>query len=51
VCERAGVSILASEGFQDGRRLGRVTILDPFNPNNARALGLRQINGGSAAVG
>jgi predicted nucleic acid-binding protein len=36
------VSILASEDFQDGRRLGRVTILDPFNPANTPAFGLGQ---------
>lgn len=42
VCERCGVEALASEDFQDGRRLGRVTILDPFNPANAARLGLTQ---------
>ena len=40
VCERAGVTVLASEDFQNGRRLGRVTFLDPFDPANDRALGL-----------
>ena len=40
VCERAGVDILASEDFQDGRRLGRVRFVDPFQPANAGLLGL-----------
>jgi predicted nucleic acid-binding protein len=40
VCDRAGVTVLASEDFQNGRRLGRVTFLDPFDPANDRALGL-----------
>ena len=40
VCDRAGVRILATEDFQDGRTLGRVTFLDPFNPKNAARLGL-----------
>ena len=40
VCDRAGASILATEDFQDGRTLGRVTFLDPFNPANAARLGL-----------
>ena len=40
VCDRAGVRVLASEDFQNGRRLGRVTFLDPFDPANDRALGL-----------
>jgi hypothetical protein len=28
------------EDFQDGRSLGQVTVLDPFNPANATRLGL-----------
>lgn len=40
VCERNGVDLLVSEDFQDGRRLGGVTFLDPFNPGNAARLGL-----------
>lgn len=39
VCERAGVGTLVTEDFQDGRTLGRVTFLDPFNPANAARLG------------
>ncbi len=42
VCERCGVEVLASEDFQDGRRLGQVTFLDPFNPTNAARLKLDQ---------
>jgi predicted nucleic acid-binding protein len=40
VCERAGVHTLVTQDFQDGRTLGRVTFLDPFNPANASRLGL-----------
>jgi predicted nucleic acid-binding protein len=40
VCERAGVDMLLSEDFQNRRRLGRVIVLDPFNPQNAGTLGL-----------
>jgi predicted nucleic acid-binding protein len=40
VCERHNVELLLSEDFQDGRRLGGVTFLDPFNPANAARLGL-----------
>ena len=40
VCERVGVRTLVTEDFQDGRTLGRVTFLDPFNPANAGQLGL-----------
>ena len=40
VCARAGVTILASEGFQNGRTLGPVTFLDPFDPANAPRFGL-----------
>ena len=40
VCDRAGARILATEDFQDGRTLGRVTFVDPFNPANAARLGL-----------
>jgi predicted nucleic acid-binding protein len=41
VCERIGAGILVSEDFQDGRRLGCVTFLNPFNPANASLLGLK----------
>jgi len=40
VCERSGVELLLSEDLQDGRRLGGVTFLDPFNPASAARLGL-----------
>jgi len=40
VCERAGATILVTEDLQDGRTLGRVTFLDPFNRANARRLGI-----------
>ena len=40
VCERCRVPVLVSEDFQDGRALGQVTFLDPFNPANAARLGL-----------
>jgi predicted nucleic acid-binding protein len=40
VCERAGVDLLLSEDFQNRRRLGRVIVLDPFDPQNAGTLGL-----------
>lgn len=40
VCERAGVHTLVTQDFQNGRTLGRVTFLDPFNPANAPRLGL-----------
>lgn len=40
VCERVGVDILATEDFQDGRKLGRVRFVDPFRPANATLLGL-----------
>lgn len=36
--ERSGVSILLSEDFQSGRRLGRVTFLNPFEPANRAAI-------------
>lgn len=31
---RAGIPYLLSEDFQDGRRLGAVTIVNPFRPEN-----------------
>jgi predicted nucleic acid-binding protein len=40
VCDRVGVKQLVTEDFQDGRRLGGVTFLSPFNPANATRLGL-----------
>jgi predicted nucleic acid-binding protein len=39
VCERNDIDLLLSEDFQDGRRLGGVTFVDPFNPANAARLG------------
>lgn len=39
-CDRVGATILATEDLQDGRALGRVTFLNPFNPANASRLGL-----------
>jgi predicted nucleic acid-binding protein len=38
VCERTGASWLVSEDFQHGRRLGRVTFVDPFDPAQVRLL-------------
>ena len=43
VCERVGVDTLVTEDFQNGRRLGRVTFLDPFEPTNAVRLGLDRV--------
>ena len=40
VAERAGAASLVSEDFQPGRRLGRVNIVDPFDPANAARLGI-----------
>jgi predicted nucleic acid-binding protein len=40
VCDRCGATTLATEDFQDGRRLGSVMFLNPFNPANAARLGL-----------
>jgi predicted nucleic acid-binding protein len=34
----AGVTFLLTEDFQDGRRLGGVTFVNPFNPANANLL-------------
>ncbi|MBV8492442.1 MAG: hypothetical protein JO162_03075 [Alphaproteobacteria bacterium] len=34
--ERAGVDHLLSEDMQDGRRLGALTIVNPFRAENAR---------------
>lgn len=36
--DRSGVTLLLSEDFQNGRRLGRVTFLDPFDPANQAAI-------------
>jgi predicted nucleic acid-binding protein len=33
--ERAGLQYLLSEDMQDGRRLGSLTIVNPFHPENA----------------
>ncbi len=40
VCDRFGVATLVSEDFQNGRTLGRVTFLSPFDRANAGRLGL-----------
>ena len=42
VCDRAGVAQLVTEDFQDGRRLGSVTFLNPFNPALATRFGLSE---------
>jgi predicted nucleic acid-binding protein len=36
--EQAGCELLLSEDFQDGRRLGRVTFVNPFTPDNRELL-------------
>jgi predicted nucleic acid-binding protein len=36
--QQAGCELLLSEDFQDGRRLGRVTFVDPFAPANQALL-------------
>ena len=38
--ERAGVTYFVTEDQQDGRRLGRVTFVDPFVARNRALLGL-----------
>lgn len=38
--ERTGVTHLVTEDQQDGRKLGRVTFLDPFKVSNHAVLGL-----------
>jgi predicted nucleic acid-binding protein len=40
VCDRLGVPYLVTEDFQNGRRLGSATFLDPFDAANAARLGL-----------
>jgi predicted nucleic acid-binding protein len=36
--ERAGISHMLSEDLQDGRRLGSLTIVNPFRPENSRLI-------------
>ena len=36
--QQAGCRLLLSEDFQDGRRLGQVTFIDPFESRNSAAL-------------
>jgi predicted nucleic acid-binding protein len=36
--DRVGVRYLLTEDFQDGRRLGRVTFVNPFDPANVALL-------------
>jgi predicted nucleic acid-binding protein len=36
--QQAGCQMLLSEDFQDGRKLGSVTFVDPFEPRNAAVL-------------
>lgn len=40
VSERAGASLLVSEDMQAGRRLGSVTLVNPFEPAGRQRLGL-----------
>jgi predicted nucleic acid-binding protein len=40
VSERAGATLLVSEDMQAGRRLGGVTVLNPFEPDGKQRLGL-----------
>lgn len=40
VSERAGAALLVTEDLQPGRRLGRVTFVNPFDPANRSLLGL-----------
>jgi predicted nucleic acid-binding protein len=36
--ERAGLRYLLTEDMQDGRRLGHLTIVNPFRPGNSRLI-------------
>jgi predicted nucleic acid-binding protein len=36
--ERVGLSYLLTEDLQDGRRLGNLTIVNPFRPENSRLI-------------
>lgn len=36
--QQAGCGMLVTEDMQDGRKLGRVTFVDPFNAKNAALL-------------
>jgi predicted nucleic acid-binding protein len=36
--QQAGCRLLLSEDFQDGRTLGQVTFVDPFEPRNSALL-------------
>ena len=48
-CDRIGVRYLLTEDFQDGRRLGNVTFLDPFKDRNCEMIDrLLSRAGGSA---
>jgi predicted nucleic acid-binding protein len=40
VSDRSGASVLVTEDMQHGRRLGRVTLMSPFDPTTHDALGL-----------
>jgi predicted nucleic acid-binding protein len=40
VAERTGAAFLVTEDLQPGRRLGRVTFIDPFDPANRAMLGI-----------
>lgn len=42
VSERAGATLLVTEDLQPGRRLGRVTFVNPFDPANEKLLGIGQ---------
>ena len=36
--DRAGLRYMLTEDLQDGRRLGRLTIVNPFRPENSRLI-------------
>ena len=36
--QQAGCRVLLTEDFQDGRKLGSVTFINPFEPGNAAVL-------------
>ena len=47
--DRTGLQYLLSEDMQDGRRLGNLTIVNPFRPENAALIDLtiRKIQAGA----
>ena len=40
VCERVGATLLVTEDMQAGRRLGGVTLVNPFAPEGRQRLGI-----------